>query len=106
MKKLILSASTALLTLAACSSKSSAVTATVAEPIEAKSKPGVAVAKDAPADAGKVAYQNHCARCHDLFEPKEFTQTQWAPILVRMQKKAHLSDAEMAPITQYIYAQL
>ncbi|MBS1534508.1 MAG: cytochrome c [Bacteroidetes bacterium] len=62
----------------------------------------------APTDlnAGKISYKNNCAKCHDLFSPKEFTREQWAPILVSMQKKAHLSDAEMAPITAYIYAQL
>lgn len=56
--------------------------------------------------AGKTAYDNNCAKCHKLYEPKEFSKTEWAPILLRMQKKAHLSDAEMAPITNYIYTQL
>lgn len=106
MKKNILLWGAAVLVLASCGSKSSAVTATAAEPVETKSKPAVAVAKEAATDAGKVSYENHCAQCHGLFSPKEFTKEQWAPILVRMQKKAHLSDAEMAPITAYIYAQL
>lgn len=106
MKKNILLWGAAVLVLASCGSKSSAVSATTTEPVETKSKPAVAVAKDVATDAGKAAYENHCARCHELFKPKEFTKAQWAPILVSMQKKAHLSDAEMAPITAYIYAQL
>jgi cytochrome c5 len=56
--------------------------------------------------AGKTAYENNCAKCHKLFAPKEFSKEDWVPILVSMQKKAHLSDAEMAPITNYIYTQL
>lgn len=56
--------------------------------------------------AGKMSYENNCAKCHKLFSPKDFSKAEWAPILVSMQKKAHLSDAEMAPITNYIYTQL
>lgn len=56
--------------------------------------------------AGKTAYENNCAKCHKLFAPKEFSKEDWAPILVKMQQKAHLSDVEMAPITNYIYTQL
>jgi len=56
--------------------------------------------------AGKAAYENNCAKCHRLFEAKEYSKEDWAPILVRMQKKSHLTDAEMAPITNYIYTQL
>jgi hypothetical protein len=56
--------------------------------------------------AGKTAYENNCAKCRKLFEPKEFSKEAWAPILVSMQKKARLSDEEMAPITNYIYTQL
>lgn len=56
--------------------------------------------------AGKVGYENNCAKCHRLFDPKEYAKEDWAPILVRMQKKAQLSNAEMAPIVNYIYTQL
>lgn len=106
MKKNLLLLAAAVLVLGSCGSKSSAVSATATEPVETKSKPAVAVAKDVATDAGKAAYENHCAKCHDLFKPKDFTKEQWAPILVSMQKKARLSDAEMAPITAYIYTQL
>ena len=55
---------------------------------------------------GKAAYENNCAKCHDLFKPKDFSKEAWAPILVSMQEKSRLSDSEMAPITNYIYSQL
>jgi cytochrome c5 len=56
--------------------------------------------------AGKSMYENNCAKCHKLYEPKKFNQEEWAPILVRMQKKAHLDDTQMASITSYIHSQL
>ena len=56
--------------------------------------------------AGKDIYENNCAKCHRLFEAKEYTKVEWAPILLEMQKKAHLNDAQMASISNYIYAQL
>lgn len=56
--------------------------------------------------AGKTLYENNCAKCHKLFEPTDFSQKDWQPILVRMQKKAHLDDTQMAGINNYIYSQL
>lgn len=91
-----------------CASKSSVAPTPPPTP-----KTVVAAPESAPHDmkitelsAGKTAYENNCAKCHKLFGAKEFSKADWAPILVSMQKKAHLSDAEMAPITNYIYTQL
>ena len=53
---------------------------------------------------GKTAYENNCAKCHRLFAATEYTKEEWAPILVSMQKKARLDDAQMAPINNYIYS--
>ncbi|MBL0012623.1 MAG: cytochrome c [Flavobacterium sp.] len=55
---------------------------------------------------GKDLYDNNCAKCHRLFEASEYKKEEWAPILVEMQQKAHLNDAQMASISNYIYAQL
>jgi len=55
---------------------------------------------------GQSLYSNNCAKCHKLFEPKKFTQEEWHPILVKMQKKAKLDDVQMASITDYIHSQL
>jgi cytochrome c5 len=55
---------------------------------------------------GKETYENNCAKCHKLFDPTEYTKENWAPILVSMQKKAKLEDAQMASISNYIYSQL
>jgi len=55
---------------------------------------------------GKNLYDNSCARCHKLYEPKKFSQEEWKQILTRMQKKAHLDDVQMASISNYITSQL
>lgn len=55
---------------------------------------------------GKSLYENSCVKCHKLYEPKQFSQDEWKPILVRMQKKAKLDDVKMASITNYIHSQL
>ena len=55
-------------------------------------------------DKQKESYS--CAKCHKLYEPKDFTKEDWKPILVRMQKKAKLDDVKMASITNYIHSQL
>jgi cytochrome c5 len=129
MKKIILLWGAAVVVLASCGSKSattssnqvsqtnSTTTAVSSIPSGPEVPLGQATTVTPPKDskgnvasadlnAGKISYKNNCTKCHDLFSPKDFTREQWAPILVSMQKKAHLTDAEMAPITAYIYAQL
>lgn len=78
----------------------------VAAPTPPKDSKGNVATVTSELSAGKTNYENNCAKCHKLFDPKDFSKAEWAPILVSMQKKAHLSDAEMAPITNYIYTQL
>ncbi|MCD0471708.1 cytochrome c [Flavobacterium sp. JAS] len=56
--------------------------------------------------ASKSLYENNCAKCHKLFDPKKFSQEDWKPILVKMQKKAKLDDTQMASISNYITSQL
>lgn len=55
---------------------------------------------------GKNLYENSCARCHKLYDPKKFSQEEWKPILTRMQKKAKLDDTQIASISNYINSQL
>lgn len=57
-------------------------------------------------EAGKNLYDNNCAKCHKLYEPKKFTKEEWAPILVRMGKKAKLDETQVASISNYIDSQL
>lgn len=101
MKKTILSLMAIMLFAAACGTKKTAVAETAPVKKEVKTKeltPELA--------EGKSLYENSCARCHKLYEPKEYTKTEWTPILIKMGKKAKLNETQMASITNYIDSQL
>ncbi len=52
--------------------------------------------------AAKMSYENNCAKCHELFKPKDYTAEQWKPILLSMQKKANITDQEREKIYAYL----
>lgn len=75
----------------------------------------VAVVKNEPAPKGVMTqelaeglslYENNCAKCHTLYDPKKFSSEAWKPILVDMQKNTNLNDTQMASISDYINSQL
>lgn len=103
MKAKILILAAVVLLLASCSTKKSAP-ATPATPTVTEAAKATELAPELA--EGKNLYENSCARCHKLFEPKKFTQEEWKPILVKMQKKAKLDDTQMASISNYITSQL
>jgi hypothetical protein len=49
-----------------------------------------------------MSYENNCAKCHELFKPKDYTAEQWKPILVSMQEKAKITDQEREKIYAYL----
>ncbi|MQP25774.1 cytochrome c [Flavobacterium sp. LMO8] len=51
---------------------------------------------------GKVIFESKCAKCHDLYSPKDFNAEQWKPIMLSMQKKAKISDQEREKIYAYL----
>ncbi|WP_298140521.1 cytochrome c [Flavobacterium sp.] len=53
---------------------------------------------------GKSLYENNCAKCHALYKPKDFNAEQWKPIMLRMQKKAKISDEQREKIYSYVTA--
>jgi cytochrome c5 len=53
-------------------------------------------------NAGKEIYENNCAKCHELTDPKRFSIQGWQPILKTMQFKARLQDADMDKINAYL----
>ncbi len=53
---------------------------------------------------GKSLYENNCAKCHSLYNPKDFNAEQWKPILLDMQKKAEISDEQREKIYSYLTA--
>jgi mono/diheme cytochrome c family protein len=54
---------------------------------------------------GRATYQNNCAKCHKLYSPTEFSRLEWEPILVRMQPKAKLDDAQISLVRDYIHSE-
>ncbi|MQP53574.1 MULTISPECIES: cytochrome c [unclassified Flavobacterium] len=51
---------------------------------------------------GKLLFESNCAKCHDLYSPKDFNAEQWKPIMLRMQKEAKISDEEREMIYAYL----
>ena len=92
MKYKVLALSVVALVLYSCSSKSNIPTADV--PKEKVLSPELA--------EGKSLYENSCGRCHKLYDVKDYTAEQWKPIVLRMQKKARLDDAQGLKIYNYL----
>ena len=51
---------------------------------------------------GQYLYENNCAKCHKLYDAKDFSSEEWKPIVARMQKKAHLDDLQGQRIYNYV----
>ena len=79
-------------TMYSCASKSSAPTVAVSN--EKALTPELA--------EGKSLYENNCSSCHKLYQAKDFSAEQWKPIVLRMQKKARLDDAQGQKIYNYL----
>lgn len=92
MKYKVLALSVIAVVLFSCSSKSNIPTAEV--PKEKVLSPELA--------EGKSLYENSCARCHKLYDAKDFSAEQWKPIVQSMQKKARLDDAQGLKIYNYL----
>ena len=92
-----------------CAAKSTAPTAEVKPTATAEVKPApapkaatVATVMTPELAEGKNLYENNCAKCHRLYDAKEFSAEDWKPIVARMQKKAHLDDIAGQKIYNYI----
>ena len=51
---------------------------------------------------GKSLYENNCAKCHKLYDTKDFSAEEWKPIVKEMQRKAHLNDLQGEKIYNYV----
>lgn len=98
MNKKTLSIISIIAILASCNSKK-----TIAE----KNVPPVQnqiVGVDLRHAEGQKLYEANCAKCHKLFDPSDYSAEAWKPIMVKMQVKAKISDAEAAKIYAYLTA--
>lgn len=64
--------------------------------------PDVVVTASNDIAEGKELYENNCAKCHKLYNPNDYSDQDWLPILEVMKKKAKLSDAQHDKIYAYI----
>lgn len=89
-----------------CAAKSSVPTTEVKK-IEsnqpsASDKKGVATVMTPELAEGQNLYENNCAKCHNLYDAKDFSAEEWKPIVARMQEKAHLDNLQGQKIYNYL----
>jgi len=53
-------------------------------------------------DAGKKIYTGKCARCHKLRDPNKYDEAAWDKWMVKMKKKAKLTDDQSQQLADYI----
>ena len=46
-------------------------------------------------------YLTKCAKCHKLYEPKDYEDDSWSAWMNKMKKKAHLSEEQYGLILSY-----
>lgn len=51
---------------------------------------------------GKKLYQNRCAKCHKMYDPAKYSDSQWELWMGKMDKKAKLSPEEKDKVLQYV----
>ena len=59
-------------------------------------------AKPEDTDAGKEIYTGKCAKCHKLRDPNKYSVAAWDKAMVKMKKKAKLSDEQFQQLDAYI----
>lgn len=58
--------------------------------------------RDTKFPVGQKLYLSKCSSCHRLYDPGEFTPSQWDTILFSMRKKAKTSPEEEAEILKFL----
>lgn len=58
--------------------------------------------RDTKFPEGQKLYISKCSGCHRLYDPREFTHSQWDTILFSMRKKAKTSPEEEAEILKFL----
>lgn len=104
MKYKVLALSILAAIIYSCASKSSVPTTEVkkTEPHVTTTEVKFATVMTPELAEGKSLYENNCAKCHALYNPKDFSAEQWKPIVLSMQKKAHLDDVAGQKIYNYV----
>ena len=51
-------------------------------------------------DAKKI-YVNKCAKCHEFYDPKAYSDSEWKEWMLKMKKKARLKDEQFELLSAY-----
>jgi len=51
---------------------------------------------------GRVLYIDHCADCHSLYSPDDYSANQWPQVLSSMAPRAGLSSANTLLVKKYL----
>ncbi len=51
---------------------------------------------------GRALYIDHCAACHNLYSPDDFSASQWPQVLSSMAPRAGLSSANTLLVKKYL----
>jgi cytochrome c5 len=98
MKNKILSLAILSIVFVACATKNKVVDVN-----KEKEKEIIVVEKDVERfNEGKALYENNCAKCHKLYDTKQFNANDWKPIVEIMRKKAKLTEEEGDKIFYYV----
>ena len=88
-------------------SRSTATTVT-AQPAKAsvevkeEAKPEVPDSTATAIAQGQTIYTTKCYQCHDLPRVSDFSREDWSDIMVKMSRKAHLSNTETDQVLAFV----
>src|SRR5947209_13583513 len=55
-------------------------------------------------EQGRKLYIAKCARCHKLYDPRNYSDQEWQTWMVKMAKKSKLSPDQQEEISHYVEA--
>jgi len=89
------------------SSKSAATTvapkpAEQSAEVKIETKPDVTDSIATAIVEGQTVYQTKCYQCHDLPRVTDWSRSDWSDIMVKMSRKAHLSNKETDQVLAFV----
>jgi hypothetical protein len=52
--------------------------------------------------AARKLYMTKCSRCHKLYDPRKYDDTEWSTWMAKMSRKAKLKPGQPEVITDYV----
>ena len=72
-------------------------------PLDARPSAGAGLSADEISKAAKLSV-NKCVRCHQLYDPVQYTDAVWASWMGKMSRKAHLKADQTELLSRYFEA--